>query len=69
MAQEEEQIAVLEGPNGSATIIEIWDGGRLIEFEVRSAGKAVKCSNIGEAYIEAGEQAGLEVQGQGRRYA
>ena len=66
---EEEQIAVLEGPNGSATIIEIWDGGRLIEFEVRSAGKAVKCSNIGEAYIEAGEQAGLEVQGQGRRYA
>ncbi|MCY4624461.1 MAG: hypothetical protein OXC99_05635 [Chloroflexi bacterium] len=66
---EEEQIAVLEGPHGKAEIIEIWDGGRLVGFEVRSGDKAVKCSNIGEAYIEAGEQAGLEVQGQGRKYA
>lgn len=66
---EEEQIAVLEGPKGKAEIIEVWDGGRLVGFEVRSGGNAVSCSNIGEAYIEAGEQAGLEVQGQGRRYA
>ena len=66
---EEEQIAVLEGPKGKAEIIEVWEGGRLVGFEVRSGGNAVPCSNIGEAYIEAGEQAGLEVQGQGRKYA
>jgi hypothetical protein len=66
---EEEQIAVLDGPKGKAEIIEVWNEGRLEGFEVRSAGNAVKCSNIGEAYIEAGEQAGLEVQGQGRKYA
>lgn len=66
---EEEQIAVLEGPKGKAEIIEVWDGGRLVGFEVRSGGNTVSCSNIGEAYIEAGEQAGLEVQGQGRKYA
>ena len=66
---EEEQIAVLEGPHGKAEIIEIWEGGRLLGFEVRHGGAVVKCSNIGEAYIEAGEQVGREVQGQGRKYA
>ncbi|MDE2802534.1 MAG: hypothetical protein OXK21_06615 [Chloroflexota bacterium] len=69
MAVEEEQIVQWEGPKGTAEIIEIWDGGRLVGFEVRSGDNAVKCSNIGEAYIELGEQTGLEVQGQGRRYA
>jgi hypothetical protein len=56
----DEQVAVVEGPNGNAEIIEVWEGGRLIEYQVRFNGKTEKYSNIGEAYIEAGEKAGAK---------
>ena len=54
----DEQVAVVEGPKGKAKIIEIWEGGRLIEYQVRFDGAVESCSNIGEAYIEAGEKVG-----------
>ena len=58
---EEEKIAVIKGPHGAADIIEIWEGGRLLGFEVRHGGAVIKCYNIGEAYIEAGAQVGVQV--------
>jgi hypothetical protein len=56
----DEQVAVVEGPKGKAEIIEVWEGGRLIEYQVRFDGKVEKCSNIGEAYIDAGEKVGTK---------
>lgn len=56
---DEPPVAVVEGPKGKAEIIEIWSGGRLIEYQVRFAGQIEKCVNIGEAYIAAGEKVGV----------
>lgn len=56
----DEQVAVVEGPKGKAEIIEVWTDGRLIEYQVRFKGKSESCSNIGEAYIEAGEKVGTK---------
>ena len=56
----DEQIAVVEGPKGKAEIIEVWAEGRLVEYQVRFNGAVEVCSNIGEAYIEAGNRAGVK---------
>jgi hypothetical protein len=56
----EPPVAVVEGPKGSAEIFEIWAAGKLLEYEVRFQGKVEKYANIGEAYIEAGEKAGVK---------
>lgn len=56
----DEQVAVVEGPKGKAEIIEVWDGGRLVEYQVRFNGNSEVCANIGMAYIEAGEKAGVK---------
>jgi hypothetical protein len=37
----EETVATVEGPKGSAKIIEIWDQGRLIEHQVEWDGLKV----------------------------
>jgi hypothetical protein len=57
-AVSEEQVAVVEGPRGTAEILEIWDSGRLVEYKVRVNGTLETYANIGEAYIAAGEKAG-----------
>jgi hypothetical protein len=56
----DETVAVVEGPKGKAEIIEIWSGGRLIEYQVRYNGEIEKHPNIGEAYIAAGEKTGTK---------
>jgi hypothetical protein len=55
-----EQVAVIEGTKGSAQIFEVWDGGRLIEYQVRFGDEVLSCRNLGEAYILAGEKAGAK---------
>jgi hypothetical protein len=57
---EAEQVAVIEGTKGSAQIFEVWQGGRLIEYQVRFGDELTVCRNIGEAYIVAGEKAGAK---------
>ena len=57
-AVSEESVAVIEGPEGSAEIFEIWAGGRLLEYKVRFADQLDTYENIGEAYIAAGEKVG-----------
>lgn len=59
-AASEESVAVIEGPKGSAEIIEVWDGGRLIEYRVRYGQQTETYENIGEAYIAAGEKVGRQ---------
>jgi hypothetical protein len=56
----EPPVAVVDGPKGSAEIFEIWDAGKLVEYEVRYQNKVEKYANIGEAYIEAGEKVGVK---------
>ena len=54
-------VAVVEGPKGSAKIIEIWDQGRLIEHQVEMNGVKETAANLGDAYIIAGEKVGKPV--------
>jgi hypothetical protein len=56
----DESVAVVEGPKGKAEIIEVWTNGRLQEYRVGYAGKVETYSNIGEAYIAAGEKVGVK---------
>lgn len=51
-------VAVVEGTNGKSEIYEVWDGGRLVEYQVRFGGEVESFRNLGEAYIVAGEKAG-----------
>ena len=57
---EEETVAVLDGPNGQAKIVEIWSDGRLVEYKVDFNGKIETSVNVGEAYILAGEKVGVK---------
>lgn len=56
----EPPVAVVEGPNGAAEIFEIWDAGKLVEYEVKFRDIVEKYANIGEAYIEAGDKVGVK---------
>ena len=58
MADEEEVVAVIEGPKGKAEIYEIWAGGRITEHQVRFEGKSESFTSLGEAYISAGQKTG-----------
>ena len=60
MAAETESVAVIEGTKGAAQIFEVWDSGRLIEYQVRFGDEVTSCRNLGEAYIVAGEKAGAK---------
>jgi hypothetical protein len=55
---DEEPVATIEGDRGAAEIFEVWRDGRLIEYRVRFDGEEMTCSNLGEAYIVAGEKTG-----------
>jgi hypothetical protein len=54
----DEPVAVIEGDKGSAAIYEVWEGGRLVEYQVRFGDETETFRNLGEAYIAAGEKAG-----------
>ena len=54
-------VAVVEGPKGAAKILEIWDNGRLIEYQVEVDGETTTCTNLGDAYMVAGEKVGKPV--------
>jgi hypothetical protein len=54
----EDSVAVVDGPKGRAEILEIWAGGRLIEYKVKFGERIESYANIGEAYIAAGEKSG-----------
>ncbi len=58
---ETDTVAVVEGPKGSAKILEIWDQGRLVEYRVEKDGETTTCENLGDAYIVAGEKVGKQV--------
>jgi len=58
--ESEPPVNVIEGPNGKAEIFEIWSNGRLTEYRVRFNGVVEIFPNIGEAYIAAGEKAGVK---------
>ena len=57
---ETETVAVVDGPKGSAKILEVWDQGRLIEHQVEVNGQTTTASNLGDAYIIAGEKVGKQ---------
>jgi hypothetical protein len=54
----DEPVAVIEGDKRSAAIYEVWEGGRLIQYQVRCGDEVETFPNLGEAYIAAGEKAG-----------
>lgn len=56
----EEPVAVIEGTAGKAEIYEVWENGRLIEYQVRFGETVESHPNLGEAYIVAGEKAGAK---------
>ena len=58
---ETETVAVVEGPKGTAKILEIWDNGRLVEHQVEVDGQLTTAANLGDAYIIAGEKVGKPV--------
>ena len=53
-------VAVVEGSKGKSEIYEVWDGGRLIEYQVHFGGTVESFPNLGEAYIVAGQKAGAK---------
>ncbi|HEY4685567.1 MAG TPA: hypothetical protein VII57_05920 [Dehalococcoidia bacterium] len=53
-------VAVVEGPNGKAEIFEIMVDNRSIEYQVRFKGRTERYKALGEAYITAGELAGVK---------
>jgi hypothetical protein len=54
-------VAVVEGPKGTAKILEVWDNGRLVEHQVEVGGEITNAANLGDAYIIAGEKVGKPV--------
>jgi hypothetical protein len=53
-------VAVIEGANGKSEIYEVWEGGRLVEYQVRFGDEVLSFPNLGAAYIVAGEKAGAK---------
>ena len=56
----DDPVAVIEGTNGKSEIFEVWDGGRLVEYQVRFGKSVESFRNLGEAYIVAGQKAGAK---------
>lgn len=58
-----ELVTAVEGPKGKAEIFEIpkamESGGQQFEYDVRFNGQSQVCKSLGEAYITAGELAGV----------
>ena len=57
---EDPPVATLDGPNGKAEIYEVWSAGQLKGYEVYFGGQVESFPNLGEAYITAGEKAGVK---------
>ncbi len=53
-------VAVVEGPNGKAEIFEVTVANRSMEYRVRFHGQTETYKSLGEAYITAGEKAGVK---------
>ena len=56
-----EVVATVEGPNGTALVVEVPSkDGKGIAYETRFQGKAELYLSMGEAYITAKEKAGVK---------
>ena len=57
-------LTTIDGPKGKAEIFEVVQpvesGGQRFEYEVRYNGQTETCKALGEAYIVAGEHAGVK---------
>ncbi len=64
MAETGEVVATVDGPRGTAQILEVpqaaGDGGQRLEYVVSFGGSQQKFMSLGEAYITAGELSGTE---------
>ncbi len=64
MAETGEVVATVDGPRGTAQILEVpqaaGDGGQRLEYVVSFGGDQQKFMSLGEAYITAGELSGTE---------
>jgi hypothetical protein len=64
MAQPGEIVATVDGPKGTAEILEVpkiaVDGGQQLEYVVAFGGGSQTFRSLGEAYITAGELSGSE---------
>lgn len=49
---------MVEGPNGSAEIVEIFESNQAMQYAVVFEGQTESFMSLGEAYIEAGLKAG-----------
>ena len=56
---DEMSLAVVEGPKGTAEIVEVAETGKAPEYQVRINGQKHTYKSLGEAYIEAGQKAGV----------
>ncbi|MSQ09858.1 MAG: hypothetical protein EXR52_02470 [Dehalococcoidia bacterium] len=61
---EDTMVTAVDGPNGKAEIFEVPQlfagGGQRFEYEVRFKGVKETYKSLGEAYITAGEKAGVK---------
>jgi hypothetical protein len=61
---ENTMVTAIDGPNGKAEIFEVPQqfagGGQRFEYEVRFKGSKETYKSLGEAYITAGEKAGVK---------
>ncbi|MEK7215254.1 MAG: hypothetical protein AAB289_06640 [Chloroflexota bacterium] len=61
---EPELVTVVDGPKGKAEVFEVAkaleSGGQQFEYDVRFGGTSQVCKSLGEAYITAGELAGVQ---------
>jgi len=57
---QDEPVAVVDGPHGKAEIFEIMTPNRTMEYHVRFQGQTEVYKNLGEAYITAGQKAGVK---------
>lgn len=64
MANAGEVVATVEGPRGTAEIVEVpqmaGDGGQRLEYVVAFGGQNQTFPSLGEAYITAGELSGAD---------
>lgn len=64
MANSSDVVATVDGPRGSADILEVpqaaGDGGQRLEYVVSFGGQQQTFLSLGEAYITAGELTGAD---------
>lgn len=57
---EQTSLAVVDGPKGKAEIVEVYETGKPPIYQVQFNGQKQEFKSLGEAYIEAGERAGVK---------